>query len=162
MEELLAASHLLGMHTSITHVHLTNAFRRRAPYVIEFNKGAMHVDDKASMVLSTYTFFHQNQRPWGNPLPYQCSRCHSVRPWNCIASSLTDEAQFACKNCNYNIAYTKPKESKITLFTNGYQGTSSASGKLSKKGSGAGSGWLVLVAIERARQPSLEDVAADY
>ncbi|KAG0693840.1 hypothetical protein DFH29DRAFT_881149 [Suillus ampliporus] len=161
MEELLAVSRLLGMHTSITHVHLTNAFRRRDPYVIEFNKGAMHVDDKASMVLSTYTFFHENQRPWGNPLPYQYSRCHSVRPWNSVTSSLTDKAQFACKNCSCNIAFMRPKQSKIILFTNGYQGTSNVSGKLLKKGSRAGSGWLVLVAIERASQPLLDHVAAD-
>lgn len=122
----------------------------------------MHVDDKASMILSTYTFFHQNQRSWGNLLPYQCLCCYCTRPWKSVAHSLTDEAQFTCKTCRCNITYTRPKLSKIILFTNGYQGISSVSGKLSKKGGRAGSGWLMLVAIKPAHQPSLDHVAADH
>lgn len=39
---------------------------------------------------------------------------------------------------------------------------SPTSGKLSKKGGRAGSGWLMLVAIKPAHQPSLDHVAADH
>ncbi|KAG1754740.1 uncharacterized protein EDB91DRAFT_1076846 [Suillus paluster] len=148
MQDLLVASFQLGMHSSVIHVHITNAFRRRPPTVSEYNKGALYVDEKASMITSMYTYFNENQRPWGNPLPYQCSDCNCVRPWNRSTRSMSDDVKFSCKNCSFILTYTKPDQTKIILFTDGYQGTSNASGKLTKKGCGTGCGWLVLVANE--------------
>ncbi|KAG1838178.1 hypothetical protein F4604DRAFT_1691915 [Suillus subluteus] len=72
IEDLLKAAPRLGMHTSITHVRVTNTFCRRPPTVSEYNKGVMRIDNKAAMIVTTYKFFQETQRPWGNPLPYQC------------------------------------------------------------------------------------------
>ncbi|KAG0692391.1 hypothetical protein DFH29DRAFT_882530 [Suillus ampliporus] len=41
MQDLLAASFQLGMHSSITHVHVTNAFHCHPPTVSEYNKGVL-------------------------------------------------------------------------------------------------------------------------
>ncbi|KAG1721495.1 uncharacterized protein EDB91DRAFT_1256477 [Suillus paluster] len=148
MQDLLVASFQLGMHSSIIHVHITNAFRHCPPTVSEYNKGALYVDEKASMITLTYTYFDENQHLWGNPLPYQCSDCNCVRPWNCSTRSMSDNVKFSCKNCGFILTYTKPDQTKIILFTDGYQGTSNASGKLMKKGRSTSCGWLVLVANE--------------
>ncbi|KAG1866140.1 hypothetical protein F4604DRAFT_1928151 [Suillus subluteus] len=148
IEDLLKAAPRLGMHTSITHVRVTNTFRRRPPTVSEYNKGVMRIDDKAAMIVTTYKFFQETRRPWGNPLPYQCSRCYCVRSWSSTTRPMSSSAEFACKQCRLVITYMKPDQSKIILYHEGYQGTSKAGGKLTKKGHGTGSGWLVIVAVE--------------
>ncbi|KAG2108982.1 uncharacterized protein F5147DRAFT_652559 [Suillus discolor] len=148
IEDLLKAAPRLGMHTSIIHIRVTNIFRHHPPTVSEYNKGAMHMDDKASMIVTTYKFFHENQRPWGNPLPYQCPRCYCVHSWGSTTRPMSSNTQFACKQCGFIITYTKLDHSKIILYHEGYRGTSEVSGKLTKKGLGTGSGWLVVVAVE--------------
>ncbi|KAG2120545.1 uncharacterized protein F5147DRAFT_647030 [Suillus discolor] len=148
IEDLLKAAPQLGMHTSIIHIRVTNIFHRRPPTVSEYNKGAMRMDDKASMIVTTYKFFHENQHPWGNPLPYQCLRCYCVRSWGSTTRPMSSNTQFACKQCGFVITYTKLDHSKIILYHEGYRGTSKVSGKLTKKGLGTGSGWLVVVAVE--------------
>ncbi|KAG1761107.1 hypothetical protein EDD22DRAFT_954347 [Suillus occidentalis] len=72
MTSLLVVCPQLAMHTSIIHVRATNTPRRRPPNVIEYNKGELYIDDRSSIIVSTYTFFDENQRPWGNALPLQC------------------------------------------------------------------------------------------
>ncbi|KAG0696171.1 hypothetical protein DFH29DRAFT_879561 [Suillus ampliporus] len=42
---LLAVCPWLTRHTSVIHVYIPNAFCRRLPTIIEFNKGELHVDD---------------------------------------------------------------------------------------------------------------------
>ncbi|KAG2353440.1 hypothetical protein BDR07DRAFT_1383153 [Suillus spraguei] len=74
--DLLAVSTQLAMHASVIHIHLTSAFRRRPITIVEYTKPVTHVDE-LSMTVTTYTFFDENRRPWGNTLPYQCSSCKS-------------------------------------------------------------------------------------
>jgi hypothetical protein len=104
------------------------------------------------MIMTSYTFFHDNKRPWGNALPYQCPGCRCIRTWQRTTSNLSspDEKKFTCRKpgCGHTIAYNKPLQREIILFTPGYRGTN-PSGKIVRKGSGnAGSGWLVSKAIE--------------
>ncbi|KAG1718440.1 hypothetical protein EDB19DRAFT_1920596 [Suillus lakei] len=153
MQDLLLACPRLAKHTSIVHLHVMNSpFRRRRPTMAEYKQGVIRIPGStASMTATTYTFFHENNRPFGNALPYQCSNCMCVRTWQRLASRLSapDESKFACKKCGHAITYTMPRQSRIILFSQGHRGTSSASGKLVKKGhSAAGSGWLVSETVE--------------
>lgn len=148
MPDLLAVSPRLAMHTSIVHLHLTNAFRRRKPTIAEYNQGFV-CSGPVSMTVSLYTFFHENNRPLGNALPYQCPSCKCLRPWQRTPSrqSAFSESTVTCRGCNHAITYSRPNTSDIILFTEGYQGTSK-NGKLVKKGSRGGSGWLVSAEVE--------------
>ncbi|KAG1758868.1 hypothetical protein EDD22DRAFT_908473 [Suillus occidentalis] len=163
IRDLLLVSPRLGAHTSIVHFHVANAFRRRNPTILEYTKGlTQQVRDpsQASMTVSNYTFFHKTNRPFGDPLPYQCAGCKCVRPWECVSSE-PQESRFACQNCHHTITFKKPNESQIILFSQGYLGTSNVSGKLVKKGRGSGGfGWLMSVTVEPAT-PLLDDYFAD-
>lgn len=140
----------LGTHTSIIHFHVANSFRRRYPTIHEYNKGLQPVSDQVLVTASSFTFFHEINRPFGNPQPYQCPGCKCVRPWGRIFSKL-EESKFACQNCNHTIAYNKPNGTQIILYSQGFCGTSSVSSKLVRKGrNAAGSGWLMSVTIEPA------------
>lgn len=150
IQDLLVVSPRLAMHASIIHIHVTNTFRRRFPTISEYTQGLARIPgDKVSMIMSIYTFFHDNNRPFGQTLPYQCSTCKCVRTWECTASTL-DEIQFTCQKCKHTITYKKQEEAKITLYSQGYRGISSGSGRLVRKGNTAGSGWLVSVTTELA------------
>ncbi|KAG2739895.1 hypothetical protein P692DRAFT_20851448 [Suillus brevipes Sb2] len=146
MTSLLVVCPRLAMHASIIHVRATNAPRRRPPNVTEYNKGELYIDDKSSIIMSTYTFFDENQRPWGNALPLQCSSCKCLRQWKRISPSISDNgsvAKFSCTSCKCIIEYERPSQSQIILFTQGYQ-AASAGGRLSRKNCHAGgSGWLL-------------------
>ncbi|KAG2109811.1 hypothetical protein DEU56DRAFT_920273 [Suillus clintonianus] len=153
MQDLLLACPRLANHSSIVHLHITNsAFRRRRPTVAEYKQGMIHTpEDEASLTTTTYTFFHENNRPCGKALPYQCSNCMCIRTWQRLASrpATLVETKFTCKQCGHAIAYTMPKHSRIILFSQGYRGTSAASVKMVKKGhSAAGSGWFVSETVE--------------
>ncbi|KAG1750612.1 uncharacterized protein EDB91DRAFT_1078622 [Suillus paluster] len=79
--------------------------------------GKLHIDDKSSTTVSTYTFFDENQRPWGSALPLQCSSCKCLRQWKCISPLISDNGS-------------------VVKFT--------CSGRLSRENQGAGgSGWLI-------------------
>jgi hypothetical protein len=148
IQDLLVVSPRLAMHASIIHIHVTNTFRRRFPTISEYTKGLARIPgDEVSTIMSIYTFFHDNNRPFGQTLPYQCSTCKCVRTWERTASTL-DEIQFACRKCKQTITYKKQEEAKIILYSQGYRGTSSGSGRLVRKGNTAGSGWLVSVTTE--------------
>ncbi|KIK31847.1 hypothetical protein CY34DRAFT_102651, partial [Suillus luteus UH-Slu-Lm8-n1] len=81
MPNLLAVSPQLGMHASVVMIQLTSAFRRRPIAIVEYHKPVRLDEGKVSMTVTTYTFFDENCRPWGNVLPYQCLSCKCVRPW---------------------------------------------------------------------------------
>ncbi|KAG2109001.1 uncharacterized protein F5147DRAFT_773337 [Suillus discolor] len=106
MTSLLAVCPRLTMHASIIHIHVMNALRRRLPTIVEYNKGVMHIDDKASIIVSTYTFFDKNQRPWGNALPLQCSGCKCLHQWKRISPSLSDNGSVA--NQTVQVFFTFP------------------------------------------------------
>lgn len=150
---LLAVCPRLAMHASIIHVRVTNALRRRPPTIAEYNKGSLHMNDKSSIIVSTYTFFDENQRPWGNALPLQCSNCKCLRQWKRVSRSIVDNcsaAKFACSVCGCIIEYARPSQSQIILFTQGYQ-AASAGGRLSRKNQRAsGSGWLISTSTQEA------------
>ncbi|KAG1853996.1 hypothetical protein F4604DRAFT_1686187 [Suillus subluteus] len=150
IQDLLIVSPRLAMHACIVHVHVMNTFRRRFPTIAEYTQGLARIPGaEVSTIVSTYTFFHDNNRPFGQTLPYQCSTCKCIRTWERTTSTL-DEIQFACRKCKHEITYTKHQESKIILYSQGYRGTSSGSGQLVRKGNTAGSGWLVSVTTELA------------
>ncbi|KAG1739679.1 hypothetical protein EDB19DRAFT_1828687 [Suillus lakei] len=76
IRDLLAASPRLGLHSSITHLHVEHAFHRRQHTILEYNKGLKCVSGEVSMTVSTYIFFHESNRPFGKTLPYQCAGCY--------------------------------------------------------------------------------------
>jgi hypothetical protein len=141
------------MHAAITHLHITNAFHQCLPTIAEYNQGWAWISDSTVlMIMTSYTFFHDNKRPWGNVLPYQCPACRCICTWQCTTSnlSLLNETKCTCHKpgCGHTIAYNKPLQQEIILFTPGYHGIN-LSGKIVRKGSSnAGSGWLVSKAIE--------------
>jgi hypothetical protein len=45
MHDLLAVCPRLGMHAAITHLRITNAFRRRLPTIAEYNQGRARISD---------------------------------------------------------------------------------------------------------------------
>ncbi|KAG2360063.1 hypothetical protein BDR07DRAFT_1413530 [Suillus spraguei] len=151
IHDLLAVCPRLGMHASITHLHIRNAFRRRLPTIAEYNRGQICIcDSRVSMTVTTYTFFHDNKRPWGNALPYQCPRCSCIRTWKSMPSSQQDQRRFTCRaqGCGFTITCDKPPQREIILFTSGYHSTN-LKGEVVKQGKGKiGSGWLVSVAVE--------------
>ncbi|KAG1873421.1 hypothetical protein C8R48DRAFT_769860 [Suillus tomentosus] len=152
IQDLLSVSPRLGAHTSIVHFHVANSFRRRNPTIVEYTKG-LQVRDPSQVLItvSSYTSFHKTNRPFGNPLPYQCAGCKCVRPWECVFSE-PQESRFACQNCHHTITFKMPDESRIILFSQGHLGTSNANGKLVKKGRGSGGfGWLMSVTVEPAK-----------
>ncbi|KAG1719860.1 hypothetical protein EDD22DRAFT_854786 [Suillus occidentalis] len=133
MPNLLAVSPQLGMHASVIIIQLNSAFRRRPITIVEYHKPVRLDEGKVSMTVTTYTFFDENCRPWGNVLPYQCLSCKCVRPWKRITPSIgrgaiVAESKFCCRNpkCGYDIAFTKPDKSKIILFTQGYRKSNDA------------------------------------
>ncbi|KAG2124765.1 hypothetical protein BD769DRAFT_1669259 [Suillus cothurnatus] len=155
MQDLLLACPRLAKHSFIIHLHVTNnAFHCRRPTMAEYKQGMIHTPGgTTSMAVTTYTFFHENNCPFGNALPYQCSKCMCICTWQHLAScpSAPNESKCACKNlkCGHTITYMMLKQSHIILFSQGYRGTSTVSGKLVKKGhNAAGSGWLVSQMIE--------------
>lgn len=157
IQDLLIVSPRLAMHAAIIHIHVTNGFRRRLPTIVEYTQGLTRTPDaKHSMVVSTYTFSHENLRPFGNTLPYQCPKCKCVRTWDhiVIASKpfvLSDESKFACRKCKHTITYKRQHhQAQVILHFQGYRGTSSGSGKLVRKGNTAATGWLVSVTTESA------------
>jgi hypothetical protein len=157
MPNILAVSPQLAMHASVIHIHLTSAFRRRPITIVEYTKPVTRVDDKVLLTITTYTFFDENRRPWGNGLPYQCPSCKCVRPWKRITpsigrGSIVTESKFLCQSlkCGYGIAFTKPNRSEIILFTQGYRKSNDAGGISTKGFDAGGSGWLVSVAAEPA------------
>ncbi|KAG2063577.1 hypothetical protein BDR04DRAFT_1123171 [Suillus decipiens] len=88
ISDLLNACPRFAMHSSIIHIHNPTAFRRRQPTMTEYHQGVKHISTAtALMTVSTYTFFHDANRPFGNALPYQCSNCKCVRPWKHIVSN---------------------------------------------------------------------------
>lgn len=131
--DLLEVSPQLASHSSVIHLHLTNAFRRRQPTVVEYNQGSTCTPTgPVFMKVLSYTFFHENVRPWGNALPYQCPSCKCVRSWQRMGPRLSDESRFVCKGskCSHVITYVRPKESNIIWTTK-------------KTRSTPGSGWLL-------------------
>ncbi|KAG2064434.1 hypothetical protein BDR04DRAFT_1122587 [Suillus decipiens] len=152
---LLAVSTQLAMHASVIHIHLTSAFRRRPITIVEYTKPVTRVDE-LSMTVTTYTFFDENRRPWGNALPYQCPTCKCVRLWKRITpsigrGSIVTESKFSCQNpkCGYSITFAKPDRSEIILFTQGYRKSNSVGGISTKGFNAGGSGWLMSVTAER-------------
>ncbi|KAG1857863.1 hypothetical protein C8R48DRAFT_775325 [Suillus tomentosus] len=153
MQDLLLSCPRLAMHARIVHLHITNGtFPRRQPTIVEYNQGFMRVPKgPVSLTTTAYTYFHENNRPFGNALPCQCSKCMCVRTWKRVTSNIStsDESKFVCRKCKNTITYTRPAQSSIILFSQGYRRTSSVSGKLVTKGHrAAGSGWLVSATVE--------------
>lgn len=154
IRDLLLVSPRLAMHATVIHIHITNGFRRRFPTIVEYTQGLVHVPDaKHLMVVSKYTFFHETNRPLGNPLPYQCPGCKCVRTWDRIMNGSKsfglDGSKFTCRKCGHTITYTPQRhQSQVILLSQGFWGTSSGNGKLVKKGSATGTGWLLSVTTE--------------
>ncbi|KAG1764778.1 hypothetical protein EV702DRAFT_1051247 [Suillus placidus] len=82
MQDLLLSCPRLANHSSIIHLHVMDgAFRRRRPTMAEYKQGMIRIPGStASMTVTTYTFFHENNRPFGKALPYQCSTCIASSP----------------------------------------------------------------------------------
>ncbi|KAG1769684.1 hypothetical protein EV702DRAFT_1202713 [Suillus placidus] len=140
MHDLLQACPRLAMHSSIIHLHNPTAFRRRQPTMVEYHEGVKRAPTAtASMTVSTYTFFHDSNRPFGNALPYQCSNCKCVRSWKHITSKhiALNESKFTCRSCGHTITYTKPEQSKIVLYSQGQNGQHTPR-----------SGWLMSLTAE--------------
>lgn len=141
--DLLKACPRLAMHSSIIHMHSPTAFRRRQPTMVEYHQGVKHVPTAtASMTTSTYTFFQDFTRPFGNNLPYQCSNCMCVRSWKHVVSrppSAPNQSSFICRNesCRRTLTYTRPEGSEIILYSQSQKGRYAP-----------GSGWLMSVTVE--------------
>lgn len=147
IHDLLQACPCLAMHSSIIHIHNTTAFRRRYPTLIEHHQGVKPIPTTmSSMTVSTYTYFHDSNRPFGNSLPYQCSHCKCVRSWKHVASDHNplNERKFTCKGCGYAVTYTKPEQSKIVPSSQGQKGRHAPV-----------SGWLMSVTIEPCMSESV-------
>ncbi|KAG1758087.1 hypothetical protein EDD22DRAFT_850306 [Suillus occidentalis] len=135
-------------------------FRRRQPTMVEYNQGSTQVlTGPVSLTVTMYTYFHDNNRPFGNALPYQCPKCMCVRTWQRVTYNMKDESRFACKRCKNTITYIRPAQSHIIMYSQGYRGTSSVSGKLVAKGHKAsGSGWLVFAVVESGAVVDVDNI----
>jgi hypothetical protein len=99
---ILHSSPICARHTSIIHLEY----------------------DKDSLIGSKYVWAQKSMQPWGNPLPPQCSKCGSFRPWGgreLDNTSGPSAAVFYCKGkningqrCGHRIVFPKPDYKKTS------------------------------------------------
>jgi hypothetical protein len=107
MTNLLDSSPIAARHTSIIHLRET--------------EGVIHGLE--------YVWAHRQMQPWGSPLPPQCPRCFSFRPWAERKKTTDSRVVFSCKGkskgmvCGYldkadrpsNLRDAPPRSDWITL-----------------------------------------------
>lgn len=70
---------------------------------------------------SKYIWAQRNMQPWGRPLPAQCSRCKSFRPWGDRKNRPDLSAEFRCRgkhgkgDCNELFVAARPKNLDRTI-----------------------------------------------
>ena len=85
VESLSRSSPLVTRHTSLIHI------KQRK------NANGIAIGGVEGM---KHDWTHPTVRPWGEPLLAQCPKCFSLRAWEPVADSGSDDLWFRCKGAN--------------------------------------------------------------